>query len=489
MLSRPVTRPTVDQSSARPFRPRLQRHTLRAEMRRALLAGLPLMGAQVLSIGNGLVDALVAGRLGAAALAAVGVGASIVFLVTLSSIGLMAALSPTMARLRGQGRREEVGAVFRQGLWIALVLGALDLLVLAYCLAALDGWGFDPELLEPMQGYLAAAMWSVPAAVLLLAGRNVCEATARTRPVLLVQCVGLAINLVADLGLGLGLFGLPRLGIVGIGWSTTIVQTSACLILFALLRAPTFARFALYRPMERPDLARLGHLLALSAPICLMLLAEGGLFAATAIQMGLLGTLEASAHNIAIGTTAAFYMLPLGLSFALTARIGVAYGRGSARGVRLRAASGLLLTLIIAASSSAVLALFGEPIAALYTDEPEVRALAARLLLLAALFQLSDGLQATLSGLLRGLHDTRVPMLISAFSYWGVGFGTGWLAAHRFGFGAYGLWFGLIAGLTLAALLQGWRLANRLRRLDARFGAGGDGSMPHPEASTASDGT
>ena len=448
-----------------------QRHTLLAETRRALRAGWPLMGAQVLSIGNGLVDSLVAGRLGPAALGAVGLGAGIVFIVTLSSIGLMAALSPTMARLRGQGLRAEVGVVFRQGLWLALVLAAVDLAILAACRATLGGWGLDAGLVEPLAAYLGAASWSVPGAVLMLTARNVCEATARARPILLVQGTALVVNLVADLGFGLGMFGLPRLGIAGIGWSTTLVQVSSCVILFALLRAPTFARFALYRPMERPDPRRLGRLLALSAPICLMLLSESGLFVAPALQMGRLGTLESGAHNIAMGTAAAFFMLPLGLSFALTARIGVAYGRrvsrgpvrGSANGIVLRVASGILLSFAIAFLASLALILLREPIAALYTPDPAVRALAADLLVLAAVFQLSDGLQATLIALLRGLHDTRVPMLINAFAYWGVGFGTGYLAAHRFGLGAQGLWLGLIVALTVAAALQGWRLANRLR--------------------------
>jgi len=455
----------VDQPVSRPSRRRWQRHTLLAEMRRALLAGLPLMGAQVLSIGNGLVDSLVAGRIGAVALAAVGIGAAIIFLVTLASIGLMAALSPTMARLRGQGRRREVGVVFRQGLWLGIAFGLASLGVLALCRASLDAWGLDPEIVPATCRYLASAMWSVPAAVLLLAARNVCEATARTRPVLVVQLIGLLVNLIADLGLGLGMFGLPALGIAGIGWSTTIVQTSACLILFAALRAPTFERFALYRPLERPDLGRMRALLALSAPICLALLFEGGLFGATAIQMGMLGTLPASAHNIAVGTTAAFYMLPLGLSFALTARVGMAFGRESPEGVRLRVVAGLLLSVLIAGISATLIALFRQPIAALYTDDPAVRVLASRLLLLAAFFQLSDALQVALLSMLRGLHDTRVPMLINAFSYWGVGFATGWLAAHRFGFGAVGLWFGLIAGLTVAAVLLGWRLRWMLGRL------------------------
>jgi len=454
---------------------------LRAEMWRATVAGLPLMGAQVLSIGNGLIDSLVAGRIGPAELGAVGLGAGIVFLVTLSSIGLMAGFSPEMASLRGQGRRLEVGVLFRQGLWLAAALVVLDLAILALCRWTLPNWGLDAGLVDPLDRYLGAANWSVIGAVLVLAARNLCEGTARTRPVLVVQIAALGVNLVADLGLGLGMFGLPRLGIEGIGWSTTIVQSLVCLILFAFLLTPTFARFEPWRAMERPDPVRLRALLAISGPICLMLLSESGLFVATGIQMGKIGTLETGAHNIAIGTAAAFYMLPLGLSFALTARMGTALGRGQSRGrptmtgavaeargtsdtLVLRAVSGVLLAFLLALVTSIAIVLFREPIAALYTADPDVRALAAGLLVLAAVFQLSDALQATLIALLRGLQDTRVPMLINAFAYWGVGFGTGYLAAHRFGLGAYGLWLGLIVALTLAAVLQGWRLVVMLGR-------------------------
>lgn len=450
-----------------------QRHTISAEMRRALLAGLPLMAAQVLSIGNGMVDALVAGRLGSAELAAVGIGAGVLFMITLSSIGMLAGLSPTMARLRGQGRRADVGVVFRQGLWLALVLIVIDLAILGACALTIHRWGLDGDIVPPMRAYLDAAMWGLPGAVLVVTARNLCEATARAKPVLFVQSAGLIINLLADLGLGLGYFGLPRLGIAGIGWSTTIVQSVTCVILFVLLRAPTYRRFAPYAPMERPDPARLLALLRLSAPICLMLLCESGLFVATGIQMGMIGTVAAGAHNIAITTSAACYMLPLGLSFALTARMGVAFGRGSIDGLRLRVVSGVLLTLILASLTSVLLVVFRHPIAALYTSDPEVKALAASLLILGAVFQLSDGLQATMIGLLRGVQDTRVPMFINAFAYWGIGFGIGYLAAHHLGFGAYGLWFGLIAGLSIAALLQGLRLQNRLRFMEGQVRGGG----------------
>ena len=457
----PPASPSAAPSGA--FRP----STRRAETRRLLATALPLMGAQLLGIGNGLVDALVAGRLGPAELAAVGIGGSLIFLVTVSSIGLMASLSPLMAAERGAGRRAEVGALFRQGLWMAAAFGLADLGLVALAIATLPGWGLDPELLGPIGVYLEAAKWSLPAAVLLLAARNVCEATARTRQVLAVQGVALGVNLVADLGLGLGMFGLPRLGVAGIGWSTTIVQWTAAATLFALLLRPTFARFRLFSEVARPDPARLRTVLALSAPICLTLLSESALFGAVSVGMGRLGTLPASAHNVAIGTTAFAYMLPLGLSFALAARVGAALGRGSMAAVRLRVAAGVGAALALSVLTSCLLAAFGAEIASLYTDDVEVRDLAARFFLYAAVFQVSDAMQVTLIAALRGLRDTRVPMLLNLVAFWGVGAPTGFALAHGTGLGPEGLWVGLVAGLTASAALQGARLRWRLARAAA----------------------
>lgn len=437
-------------------------HTLAVEMRRALRQGLPLMAAQVLSIANGAVDTLVAGRLGPHALGAVAVGAGLVFFITIAGIGLMAALSPTMAALRGQGRRRDVGLVFRQGIWMAFAFGLTGFVIAWWARSQVSGWGLDPLLLPSLNAYLDAIKWSLPPAILLLAARNVCEATGRSRQVLLVQCIGVIVNTIANLVLGLGVglnvLGIEPLGIAGIAWSTVIVQTLACTILYAVLRQETFTRFFLYQAMERPDPTRLKQLLALSAPIALTLLAEAGLFLVTAIQMAQFGVIEASAHNIAITMTAVFYMLPLGLSFALTARAGTALGRGWWPGVRLRAVAGALLATIVSVLSALFLVVFREQIAATFTSDVQVAELATQLMLLAAVFQISDGLQASMLGLLRGLRDTRLPMLINVFSYWGIGFGVGWVAANVAGFGPAGLWFGLIAGLSVSAVLQGWRL-------------------------------
>ncbi len=437
-----------------------------AEMRRALRIGLPLMAAQVLAIANGVVDTLVAGRITPEALGAVAIGAGMLFFIVVAGTGLMASLSPTMAALRGQGRRREVGVVFRQGLWMALLFGSLGLLLMAlfdqHPTIGVDAWDLDANLLPSVHAYLGIAKWSLPPAILLLAARNVCEATARTQQVMLVQIIGVVINACVDvtLGLGVGLapLGIEPLGIAGIAWATVAVQTLTCAVIFLLLTRPTFRRFDLYAPLERPDSRRLKQLMTMSAPISLMLVAEAGLFMATAVQMAQFGVVEVGAHNIAITLTAAFYMLPLGLSFGLTARAGSAYGRGWWPGVRLRVIAGVLLALPLAMTTALILVLFRESIAGLFTDDIAVRSFAIKLLLLAAVFQISDAMQAVFIGLLRGIQDTRVPMVINLLSYWGIGFGVGWFAAHVAGFGPAGLWGGLIAGLTVSALLQGIRL-------------------------------
>lgn len=429
----------------------------------------PLIGAQLLQMGNGLADAIVAGRLGRAELAAGGIGATIWFAVSILCIGLMAGLSPTLSKLIGNRRRNAVGEVFRQGLWVGVTAGLLGVAVILIIRANLASSSLEPELHPHIKDYLITACWSMPALAMVLAARNVCEATNLTRPVLFVQFIGLLINIVVDLTLGLGLFGFPKLGLFGIGMATSIVTFCMAIALFWLLTGQSFKRYNLFAGIELPKWQHIGPLLSLSLPIFFTILFEAGLFVATSYQSGVLGTLPASAHFIAIGATAFCFMFPLGLSFALTARVGRVYGRGQFSSLELRVFTGILLTFVLAAGTAIFLLLFRHQVAALYTPDLEVRHLAAQLLLMAVLFQLSDGLQATLIGMLRGLQDTRAPMFINLVSYWGVAFGIAYWLAHHAGWGVFGLWTGLIIGLSVSAALLGLRLRYQLKRVSMQI--------------------
>jgi len=395
-------------------------NTVFADLRRTLVLALPLIGAQLLQMGNGLVDALVAGRLGRAELAAGGIAGGLWFFASLLCIGLMAGLSPTLSKLIGERRRAFVGTIFRQGLWLALITGVIATLALLLLAFYLDHIPFQPELITPMRQYLYTACWSQPFFALVLASRNVCEATGLTRPVLLVQVLGLGINVFVNLALGLGWFGFPRLGMVGIGLATSLVMLGMSIALLWMLRGERFTRYNLFKGFEFPNWQQLHPMLMLSIPIFLALVFEAGLFVATGIQMGIIGTIESGAHNIAISASAFCYMLPLGLSFALTARIGRVYGAQKWHALKLRIVTGMM-----AFFTASLLVLFRYQITSLYTTDEELRGFAANLLLLGAVFQLSDGAQATILGMLRGLGDTRIPMLINAFSYWAIAFGSG----------------------------------------------------------------
>ena len=427
---------------------------------------LPLIGAQLLQMCNGLVDAIVAGRLGSIELAAGGIGAGIWFFASLLCIGLMAGLSPALSELIGQGRRAAVGKAFRQGLWLGLFTGLFALALALFFVTTLGQWALQPELVPFIKKYLLGACWSLPAFAIVMACRNVCEATAVVKPVLLVQAVGLAVNVVADLGFGLGWFGLPRYGLFGIGLATSSVMITMAVTLLLILRRDIFKRYQLFSGLERPDWLHLKPMLVLAVPIYFALLFEAGLFVATAIQMGMIGTLEAGGHYIAISIAGACYMLPLGLSFALTARVGRVYGRQSFPAIRLRIVSGLVITFMMAIVTASLLLIFRHQITSLYVNDVQVQAVAAHLLIFAALFQLPDAAQCALLGLLRGLQDTRVPMLINLFAYWGVAFSVGYYCAHHLGWGASGLWGGLILGLTVSSLLLSMRLWIRMKQLD-----------------------
>ncbi len=440
-------------------------HTIIAELRRMLRTALPLIAAQLLQVGNGFVDTVVAGRLGKAELAAGGIGASIWFFCSLLCLGMMAGLSPILSEMIGARRRNAVGQVFRQGLWLGVIAGAIACALVLLIVHILPNTALQPELIPLVRQYLIVACWSLPAFAVVLAARGVCEASHLTKPVLLVQLLGLVINTIINLTLGLGLFGFPKLGLYGIGLATSLVMITMSLVLLWLLLSPKFIRYNLFASFDWPDWAQIKPIVVLAVPIFFAIAFESGLFVATAWQAGVLGTLEASVHFIAIGAAAFCFMLPLGLSFALTARVGRVYGRGELSALKLRVLCGLLLTFAMAATTALLLMIFRHPITVIYTNDEEVRAIAAKLLIMAAVFQLSDGLQATLLGMLRGLQDTRVPMLINGFSYWAVAFGLGYTAAHFFGFGIYGLWSGLVIGLTVAASGLGWRLHNRIRVL------------------------
>lgn len=431
----------------------------------ARLAG-PIVGGQLAVTGLNFIDTVMAGRLGAEALGAVAVGASVFATLSFLPFGTLLAVPPFVAALDGGGRRGEVAPFARQALWVGWGMAGAVALALAFAARpALSAIGIHPDLVPTTAGYLRGLAWGLPFWALYLVLRFTSEGLGASRPALYFGLLGLPVDVLANWLLMYGEWGFPRLEAAGAGHATSVVwvaQTLAMLVYVA--RHPRYRGLGLLDRLERPGRAAMRRLLRVGLPAGGMIFVEGSIFSAAALVMGTLGPTTVAAHQVAINFAALTFMVPLGLSMAISVRVGQAVGRGDPRAVRFAAGVGMAMALACQVVSAAVMAFAPRSVAGLYTDDAQVIALAVELLFLAALFQLSDGVQASAAGALRGIRDTRVPMAIVVVAYWLVGFPLGYALAFAGGLGARGLWIGLIAGLTVAAAL----LAARFHRVSAR---------------------
>lgn len=427
---------------------------IRHELRDTLVLALPLIAGQLCAIGLNVVEILLAGAHGGQTLAAVGLGAAVWSVVILGALGLMLALPPSVAQLVGAGRQHEIAPLFRQSLWLALAAGVLMAGLVQATPWLLARAGSDPAIIPETVAFLAPMAFAAPAQFLFFFARGLSDGLGLTRPTMWFSALGVV--LLAPLGhvLMSGALGLPALGAFGLGLAYTItlwVQAGALLLYLA--RHRNYRHLGLFERFEPPRWRPIAGLLAIALPMGFAIWMEGGLFVATAVFMSQLGPVAMAAHPIALNVASVAFMVPMGIALAITVRVGHAVGRDDASGVRHAGFTGIGLVLVTQCLSATVLALASHPLASIYTDNDLVVATAVQLLVFAAVFQLSDGIQVASNAALRGLKDTRIPALMAAFSYWGIGMTTGWWLAFRGGFGAAGLWLGLIAGLSVAAVL------------------------------------
>ncbi|HUH56831.1 MAG TPA: MATE family efflux transporter, partial [Rhodanobacter sp.] len=288
-----------------------------------------------------------------------------------------------------------------------------------------------------------------------------------TRPSMYFSLGGLALLVPLGYVLMFGKLGIPPQGAHGCGVATAMVLWLEMLAFgFYVMRHRNYRGLGLFDRFERPQLRRIGALIHIGLPMAVSLLAEAGLFVATALIIATLGEDVIASHQVALNIASLFFMIPLGLAMAITVRVGNAVGRGDARGVRYAGFCGIGLTLVTQLFSAGLMLTLPHYIAALYTNDPKVIALAMQLIMLAGLFQFSDGIQVASNGALRGLKDTRIPMAITLFAYWIIGMPVGWWLAFHHGLGARGMWMGLIAGLSVAAVMlftRFWRSAWKQR--------------------------
>ncbi len=428
------------------------------EVRELLTLAGPLIAAQLSGTASNFVDTVMAGRLGPEALGAVAVGASTWMTLTLTATGVLSAIPPSVAQFRGANRLDEVAPLTRQGYWIAAALAVLSIWLLRSLTPLLLALGIEPTLATEIQGYLDALSWGMPGLYGYLVLRLMSEGLGLTRPAMYFGILGVGVNVVANSALMFGRWGFPELGVVGCGYATSFVVW----LQFVGL-AVYVSRHPAYRPVQgvvgvsAPDKERLRELIRVGIPIGGSIFVESSLFSSVSFLMATLGALAVAAHQIAINFVAITFMIPLGLAMAITVRVGHARGAADPVAVRRRGVVGMAVAVLVQFVSAGVMFAIPGRIVSIYTTDPEVSRAAIGLLLLAAIFQFSDGLQVSAAGALRGLKDTKVPMLITVLAYWVIGFPLGYLLGFGHGLGAKGMWIGLIAGLTVASVFLPWR--------------------------------
>ncbi len=439
------------------------------EVRAVLRLAGPILGAQVAQTAMGFVDTVMAGRVGAADLAAVAIGSSLWVPLYLFMSGVILATTPNVAHLQGAGERAKIGPLVRQALWLSLALGLGGFVLLCSTAPLLELMNIGPQITPLVLHYLDGVSWGFPAIALFQALRCYSEGIALTRPAMVISFVALALNVPANFVFIYGHLGLPAMGGAGCGWATGCIMWFMLAAFFMYTRSATGYRgTGLFDRLSRPRPAVIGSILRLGLPIGCAIFIEVSIFAVIALLIGPLGAEAVAAHQIALNFASLAFMAPLSIGLAITVRTGHALGRGDPAAARHAGLTGIGLNLVLACALSGTMFLFPESIATIYTDDPRVIERAVNLLFFAALFQFSDALQVSAACALRGYRDTKVPMYITFVAYWLIGLPLGYsLGLHDLWgapMGPAGLWIGLVAGLTTAAIL----LSARLRMISHR---------------------
>jgi MATE family multidrug resistance protein len=445
----------------------------RAEARATLLLASPLVLTNLAQSLIHATDVVLLGQLGPRALAAAALGVNLYVFCLIFGMGLLTAAAPMIARERGRRSSSvrDVRRTVRQAMWSAFLLVLPMWALLWHAEALLLLLGQDPLLAADAQGFVRYLMWALLPAFLYLVLRNFLAALERPGWSLIVALGAVVVNLLVNICLIFGVpqIGLPALGLPGAGIGSSITVTVEFAVLALIVaRHRKFRRYHLFGRFWRPDWSRLRELWRLGLPIAITLMLEIGVFNAAVFLMGLIGTASLAAHQIAIQIASLSFMVPMGLAQAVTVRVGHAYGRKDPAAVARAGWTSFVMATGFMALMALLMWVMPDRLVSIFLDtadpaNAEVVPLAVAFLALAALFQIVDGAQAVGAGMLRGLHDTTVPMAIALFGYWVAGMGTAVWLGFALGWGGVGIWAGLAAGLAVVAVLMVVRWSRRER--------------------------
>ena len=421
----------------------------------------PVVIAELGWMTMGMVDTLMVGRLGPEAIGAVGLGSALFIAIGIFAMGMLLGLDTLVSQSFGAGRLDECHRWLIHGVALSVLLTIPTTLLLFWVSANLDRWGMNPDVLRLMRPYLDAIAWSTLPLLVYFALRRYLQGLGVVRPIMITLIVANLMNLAGNWLLIYGNLGAPALGVAGSAWATVLARiTMAASLFVVIVRRERHRRPGLMETPLSIEAARLRQLVALGAPAAGQLTLEVGVFAMASALAGRMLPASLAAHQIALNLAGFTYMVPLGVASAGAVRVGQAIGRRDAAGAARAGWTALLFGVVFMSVAAIAFVAIPRPLIGAFTTDTRVLEIGIALLAVAAVFQLFDGLQAVGTGVLRGLGETRLPMLWNLAGHWFIGLPIAYLLAFHFGFGVIGLWWGLSSGLIIcgvALLIVWWR--------------------------------
>lgn len=449
--------------------------TFAQHLRAVSVLGLPLIGSHLAQFAVHVIDTIMLGWYDITALAASVLAVGFFFVIFIMGSGFAFAVMGMVAEATGTDDHPRIRRVTRMGLWLSVIYAALFLPVMIWSEPVFLAFGQSPELSALAQDYLRIAGVGLVPALLVMVTKSYLAAMERAGVVLWATLFAVVVNAGLNWVLIFGNLGAPEMGLKGAALASVGAQLGSLLVL-VLYTARKLPEHAMFQRLWRPDWPAFAEVFRLGWPIGLTNLAESALFTASAFLIGLIGELPLAAHGIALQIASATFMVHLGLSQAATVRAGRAMGRKDVEGLGRGGLAAVTLStgfvgitmILFLGVPSLLISGFISP------DEPQKAAIlviGAQLLAVAALFQLVDAGQVMALGMLRGIQDTKIPMYLATVSYWGCGMPASWLIGIHWGYGAVGVWLGLVVGLALAAALLWWRFLKMYRAMQSSGGA------------------
>lgn len=448
----------------------MKKSLILTEAKASLRLAIPLAAAQLAQAGTNFADTVMMGLLGSKIIAGGGLGSVIYSTLVLITTGIVSSTGILAAVAFGRGEKDRIRRITNQGLVLAIFISFPLMILIANFGIILDLLGQNPENIRLAEDYLSPIMWGFPASIGLAVLRSILSSLNHAKIITFIVVAGVLFNICGNYILMFGKLGFPTLGLAGIAWASTLTYW---LMLFAaifyMLSQPELKSYHFFKKIFQVEISILGDLIHTGLPIGGLFAFESGLFATTAFLMGYLGTIPLAAHHIALQTAAMTFMVPVGISLATTVRVGQMIGQNDPKAARISGLVPIGIGAIFMAIMAVLFWVFPKQIVSLYLDikKPDNSAVvnyAISLLGVAAMFQIFDGIQVIVGGALRGLKDTKIPMFVGIFSYWGVGFVTGCILCFYFQWGGVGLWAGLAIGLAVTATILTWRFTRLINR-------------------------